>query len=92
VERQPEQALLEESVHHGVGALRVGQVEEGLGQELAVGIDDPDGAGALDDEDAAAAIVRRRDVGRIGETIATLTNWTRGSPGRSPPGSATWEG
>ena len=43
------------------------QIEERIGQEMAILVDDPDEAGALDHEEPAAAVVGRRDVDRIGQ-------------------------
>ena len=48
------------------------QVEERVGQEIAILVDDPDAADALDHEEPAAAVIGRRDVDRVGQAIGNL--------------------
>ena len=81
VERQTEQPLLEVVVLD-----QLGQVEERLRQEVAVLVDDPDAADALDDEEPAAAVVGGGDVDRVGEPAGDLDELDGGLPGSVPPG------
>ena len=64
---QAEQPLLQ-----GQAIDAIGDVEERLGQELAVPVDDPDATGALDDEEAVATVIRRGDVDGIGQPLGDL--------------------
>src|SRR5215203_1134519 len=64
VEGQPEHSLFQ------VVALdQHAQVEEWVWQEIAILINDPDEAGALNDEEAATAVVGSRDVDRVGQAL-----------------------
>src|SRR4051794_33599811 len=67
VEGQPEHSLLQ------VVALdQRAQVEERIGQKIAILVDDPDEPGPLDDKEPAATVVGRRDVDRIGQATGDL--------------------
>ena len=70
VERQSEQTLLQEVVLH-----QFGQVEERLGQQVAVLVDDADPAHPLDDEEPAAAIPGAATLTGSASPPATLTSW-----------------
>jgi hypothetical protein len=76
MEGHPQQALLEEGGHR-----LAAPIEKRLRQNVPIGIDDADRAGALDDEDAAAAIVGRSDVDRLGEVRRHLDELDLGITG-----------